>query len=249
MSGASFRCVVSNDVGKVISAEAELTVYSATPASIDKQPESAIVEVGRTASFTITTKGEPIPVFQWIIYRANAIRDKRMPKNVGELLEDNATYSGTHSNTLTVRSARLLMDGDEFVCTLSNGYLSSGQPVLNPPVPPIYTNKVSLQVFKPRSLIVSEPASVVTQPGSIVNFIVTVPVDTLPNFQWQCLPPRETVWQPLKNGLLYTGVNDGNLIVHEATLALSGTQYRCVLDDGFGGEPQYSKVVELTVKK
>jgi alpha-tubulin suppressor-like RCC1 family protein len=60
--GAKFSVAISNEKGTVTSAEAKLTVFP--PPTITTQPAGQTVNVGATATFTVTGAGESL-VYQW----------------------------------------------------------------------------------------------------------------------------------------------------------------------------------------
>ena len=65
-SGSTFRAVVSNSVGSVISAAATLTVTAAAVApTITTQPASQTVTAGQTATFTVGASGTATLTYQW----------------------------------------------------------------------------------------------------------------------------------------------------------------------------------------
>ncbi len=61
--GALFSCEVSNDLGRVVSNAARLTV-TATPVII-RQPVAQQVSVGGAATFSLTVEANPPPAYQW----------------------------------------------------------------------------------------------------------------------------------------------------------------------------------------
>jgi hypothetical protein len=62
-NGAQFSVVVSNGFGTVPSANAILTVNE--PPIIVAQPQNATVNLGQTATFSVTATGFPAPTYQW----------------------------------------------------------------------------------------------------------------------------------------------------------------------------------------
>jgi len=65
-NGSTFRCVVSNSGGSVTSNQATLTVSSgAVPPSITVQPVGLTVNVGQTATFSVTATGTAPLAYQW----------------------------------------------------------------------------------------------------------------------------------------------------------------------------------------
>ena len=102
------------------------TVYGPVTPAITSQPQSATIIEGGTATFTVTASGLTAPGYQW----------QRMPVGSGtwsNMTNISGTYVGTATGTVTVTNASLAMNGDQFQCVASNGYLpnaSSGTAIL-----------------------------------------------------------------------------------------------------------------------
>jgi alpha-tubulin suppressor-like RCC1 family protein len=122
MSGVQYRCVTSSATGSVISQPGTLTVYDTDPAIITQPGDQSIV-VGANAIFATSAIGiaNTSLTYQW----------QRLPAGSAEWsnLSDNATYSGTAANTLTIINTPALMNGDAFQCVISN---SVGTQTTNP---------------------------------------------------------------------------------------------------------------------
>jgi hypothetical protein len=65
-SSGTYFCVASNGAGTATTRSAQLTVYaSAVAPSISVQPASQTLNLGDTATFTVTAAGVPPPGYQW----------------------------------------------------------------------------------------------------------------------------------------------------------------------------------------
>lgn len=104
-NGAVFSCVVSNDYGSVTSNNATLTVQQSSTGTapvITQQPSSRTVQVGQTATFTVTATGTTPLNYQW---RKNG-----------------APISGATSGSYTTPPATTADNGALFSCVVSNSY-------------------------------------------------------------------------------------------------------------------------------
>jgi regulation of enolase protein 1 (concanavalin A-like superfamily) len=64
---STYRCVVTNRLGRKVSRSATLTIVPATRAPIiTTQPTDVTVPVGQVATFTVDTYGIPAPTLQWM---------------------------------------------------------------------------------------------------------------------------------------------------------------------------------------
>ena len=97
-NGAKFSVTISNASGSVTSSEATLTVQG--PPAITGQPAAASVNVGATASFTVTATGNTLS-YQW--------------------LKDDVVISGATSATYTTAATVAADDGAYYSVAVSNG--------------------------------------------------------------------------------------------------------------------------------
>ena len=105
-------------------------------------PASVSVAVGANPTFTVTATGNPTPTIQW---------ERQAANTVGFVaLSNNGTYSGVGTATLTVTNAALVMSGDQFRATVSNGVgaaVSSATPAtLTVQLAPAFTSVASTTV-------------------------------------------------------------------------------------------------------
>jgi kumamolisin len=78
-----------------------------------KQPAGLTVLPGQTATFSAPALGNPTPTYRW----------QRLPAGSATWadIDNNTTYGGSSTNTLTVSSATETMSGDAFRCRATNG--------------------------------------------------------------------------------------------------------------------------------
>lgn len=87
--------------------------YDRAAPIISKQPGNASIQVGDTASFSVSLKGTPLnPIkYQW---------QRRQGTGSWTSVKDNKTYAGAKTVKLTVSNVTRAMDGMQFRCVISN---------------------------------------------------------------------------------------------------------------------------------
>jgi len=127
MSGDNFQCLVSNANGSATSASAILVATNAV--TITNPPANQTVNAGANATFSVTASGVPTLTYQWQRQAAGTAS----PVN----LADGAVYTGTATATLTVKAVTIAMNGDMFLCIVTNafGNAASSPALLTVPVP------------------------------------------------------------------------------------------------------------------
>ena len=168
-NGYQYRCLVSNAYGDIYSASVLLTVVTAKPV-ITTQPKSITVAVGKTASFTVTAKGDGID-YLWLY---------RKPGESGWIAVS-AAAGKTANYTLTVAAKH---NGYQYRCRVRN---AKGI---------VYTNTVTLSVEN-YPAITTQPTDKTVNEGETVSFKVVASKAT--DYQWQYLKPGETKWKNVTN--------------------------------------------------
>lgn len=113
VDAGTYEVVVSNAGGTVTSRSAKVTVVAPTLSPmITAAPQDATATVAATTTFTVTASGFPAPTYLW----------QRLPAGatLWANLANTTAYSGTTTATLTIRSATLAMNGDQFRCVVTN---------------------------------------------------------------------------------------------------------------------------------
>ena len=109
-SGYRYRCVITDESGKVISAAAKLTVADTADPTIHTQPQDVSAAAGAAVQFTVGASGTEL-TYQWQ-YLA-----------VGSNAWNNCTTSGAKTATLTV-SAQEYRNGYQYRCVVTDGAVS-----------------------------------------------------------------------------------------------------------------------------
>ncbi|MCB1121967.1 MAG: immunoglobulin domain-containing protein [Verrucomicrobiae bacterium] len=114
MSGDQYRLVATNSEGSTTSNAATLTIEAVPdfPPVIETEPKHAPVYEFGPVTFEISATGKPAPAFQW--------QRKARGSDTWIELTDDATFSGSLTNRLTVSDITQAMSGDQFRCSASN---------------------------------------------------------------------------------------------------------------------------------
>ncbi|EDY19525.1 Peptidase S53 propeptide [Chthoniobacter flavus Ellin428] len=75
------------------------------------------------------------------------------------------------------------------------------------------------------------PPALTTAPAPNATFSVATNA-TITSYQWQRMPIGTTTWSNLSNGNPYSGVTTATLTITNVTMAMSGDQFRCVMNAG-----------------
>jgi len=116
---------------------------------IQKNPTNQTVLVGQNATFTVTVTGSDPLTYQWRVDGSPSLN-----------LQDNATYSGTTTPTLTVKAMSTALNGTSYSCVVRNnlGTQTTSGVVLNVQGPPEITTPLkSVSVAAGGSLTLTAP--------------------------------------------------------------------------------------------
>ncbi|MDP3072015.1 MAG: putative Ig domain-containing protein [Opitutaceae bacterium] len=226
MSGDQFQLVASNIGATVTSTAATLSINSAVPAFVT-QPQSTTVLIGNTGLFTAVASGNPTPTLRW----------QRLPVGgfVFSDLSDDATYSGTTGNVLSVSNATIGMNGDQFrsVATNTNGVVQS--------------NAATLTVSANAPVITLQPVAVTTNVGALVTFTANATGAPDPAFRWQRQPNGTTGFVDLADGGPYSGTQTTTLTIPAATAGMNGDLIRLVAINAGGSTPSNAVLLTLNL--
>src|SRR5205814_751076 len=100
-----YAVIVTNQARSGVSSSARLTVITSTPPSIVSQPQSRTVNLGQSASFSVTASGTAPLSYAWM-------------KN-GTQLSDGGNITGSRTTTLTVANVGAA-DAGNYAVVVSN---------------------------------------------------------------------------------------------------------------------------------
>jgi sugar lactone lactonase YvrE len=188
-------------------------------------PYSQTVAAGRPAWLFVSTRSG-YPVFlQW---------QRQASGGTWTNLTDDASFSGTGTDFLTVNMPTAAMNGDLFRCVVTDagGSVTSAAATLvvtGSNLPPIVT---------------TPPASWTATTGLNAVFVVTA-YSTIPmTYQWQRVASGSSTWNSLTDSASYSGTTTASLTVN-AIAAMNSDSFRCVLTNANGSV--VSSVAMLTV--
>ena len=82
--------------------------------------------------------------------------------------------------------------------------------------------------------ITAQPRSQLAVSAQNIIFSITGDGSPAPSYQWQISTDDGVSWSDLANDATYSGVSTNTLAVSDATLAMRGNQFRCVVSNGAG---------------
>ena len=186
---------------------------------ITGQPQPQVVYAGDTAAFSVSVEEAEGPAFQW----QSSFDGGETFSDVADGLLFGATLSGAHTETLTVSSASLMLDGLVFRVrvTVGDAVEFSGSATLSVVAP-------SLPVF------LSSPASRSVEEQSSAEFSVSAGGLPEPSVRWQVSSDGGATFVDLAAGAPYSGVNTTTLTVDPVALAMNGHRFRAVAENSEG---------------
>jgi hypothetical protein len=133
--------------------------YSGQPPTITKQPVNQTVNVGQTATFSVTATGTGTLTYQWF---------------------DNGTaIAGATSSSYTTPAAASTDSGSVFTVTVTN---ASGTVTSSPATLTVAAGSTTVETNAP--LVISQPANETVQVGQTATFSVTATGSAPLTYQW-----------------------------------------------------------------
>jgi len=170
-SGHEYRATFQNVAGKATSQPATLTVHL-LPA-VTKQPSSAVVDEGQSATFEAAASGFPTPAVQW------------------ELSSDGGTtwspVEGATSDKLTLVDVSGAQNGQLYRAVFTN---AAGQAT---------SQTATLTVHSPPVLTL-QPMSITVQAGEAASFEATASGFPSPTIQWEVSTNGGSTWKAVSGG-------------------------------------------------
>ena len=204
MAGHQFRCVLSNTCTVSLTSDAG-SLSIGTASSITSQPQPVTGCDGGTASFVLGATGSG-NIYQWQLNTPSGWVN----------ITNGGVYSGATTATLTLTNITMVLNGYEFRCLLSNAGC-----------PSVTASSAAILTVQALPSITGQPVSSTVCLGSGTSYSVTAQGTAL-TYQWQS--NNGTGWTNLSNGAVYTGATGLTLTISNTTLAMNGTQFRCVVN-------------------
>jgi len=202
--------------------------------TITQQPPKTI-SVNFNASFTLSVaaSGAPAPAYKWQYSRSST----------GTPVWQDFDNTVPSAKTATLSISNASGDGAQYHCIATN---SAGS---------VASDMTTLTVVYPPPSFAKQPASATVASGQTAKFSiqmnsVSVGYAIGTNEQWQAKRPGATAWFNVTAtnlpGATVTGIWNTDLTIANATVALNGYQFRCMLSNYYG--TAYSDPATLTVK-
>jgi alpha-tubulin suppressor-like RCC1 family protein/formiminotetrahydrofolate cyclodeaminase len=198
-SGHQYRAVFKNAAATATSEAATLTVQKAP--AVTKQPTGQTVNEGQAATFEAAASGFPAPTVQW------------------ELSTDGGgswnAIAGATSNTLTIASAKLSENGNQYRAVFTNAAAkaTSNAALLTVHVPPTVTQN---------------PTSKTVEAGESVSFEAAATGSPAPTVQWEVSTNGGGSWSQI------SGATATTLTIAKTQLSEDGHQFRAVFANAGG---------------
>ncbi len=225
MNSYQYRCVVTGSCPAINSSPATLTVNTAP--NITAQPASSTVYTGSPTSFTVAATGTNL-TYQWQVGLTGCAGSWNNVTNT-------PPYSGTTTATLTINPTSVAMNGYVYRCIVSGTCT------------PAATSACAVLTVNTPITITSQPANTTVCAGSTATFTVAVN-GTTPTYQWQESIDGGASWNNVNNGGIYSGATSTTLTLTGVTAAMTGYQYRCVVNGAPPGGVVNSSAATLTVQ-
>ncbi len=181
-----------------------------------RQPENAAVSDGLGAAFSADISGSPAPTLQWQ-RRAGGTGDfVNLPADPPADSSASATFTGTRTTALAIRTALNAMSGDQFRLLATS---SMGTAV---------TNVVTLVVNGGIPTFAQMPVSTTVTAGGTARFTAAVNLAPPGTLRWQRSPSGSSVFYDLGEGVPYSGTTTGTLTISGVTDAMAGDRFRLV---------------------
>jgi alpha-tubulin suppressor-like RCC1 family protein len=191
-SGGWYRAVFKNSAGQASTKAVTLTVLQRFPA-LTKQPAGVTVEEGHSASFEATASGFPAPTVQW-----------ELSTNAGGSW---TPVSGATTDVLTIASASISEDGDEYRAVFEN---TAGKAT---------SEAAELTVHNPPK-VTEQPQGATVQSGQSATFEATASGYPTPTVQWELSTNAGSTWSAV------AGATSDQLTISGVSASENGDEYR-----------------------
>jgi uncharacterized repeat protein (TIGR01451 family) len=221
LSGYQFRCLLSSTgcPSAIATSSAATLTVQALPTLVG-QPSSQTICVGSGTSFSVAASGTGL-TYQW---QVNTPTGYTTVSNGG-------VYSGATTPTLMITGATLSLTGNQYRC------------VVNGVCPPaLISNTATLTVHAPATVATSPVSKAVCSGSSVIFNVSGNSVPTI-NYQWQVSTNSGVSWTDIP------GANADSYSISNVSVALSGSQYRCLLSNGTCPAQAASAAAVLTVRQ
>ena len=197
LDGSQYRCVIKNCIGEIVSTP-ETLVVNQLPLMVNS-PQSQTVCVNEALMFIAGATGTGV-TYQWYV-----------SSDGGTNYSVAYNYNGYSTDTLTISSAGIEMNGLMFKCVAS---------AANPCTVTSESFEATLTVNE--TTITAHPVAVTICDGENASFSITGQGDAL-TYQWY------NDGNIINEDAMYSGTNTATLTITGATKTLNGAGYNCIV--------------------
>ena len=223
MNGYKYKCVVTGACPSAATSNPG-TLTVGTALTITSQPANSTVCAGATTSFGVTVSGAVIS-YQW--------QESTNGGGSWNTVFNGGVYSGATTATLTLTGVLASMNTYQYRCVVTGS------------CPPINSSPGILTVNTAPN-VTSQPSNSTICSTQNTSFSI-VATGTAISYQWQVsITGCAGAFSPLTNVAPYSGVTTATLNITNATTAMNGYAYKCVVT-GTCAPAATSNCVTLTV--
>jgi len=207
MNGYRYRCLIASGTCSLTSSNAQLTVRSLPV--ITTQPVNKIICEGLNTNFNLSTSNA-FSAYQWQV--------DQFGNNVFVNITDNATYSGSNSQFLSISNATPAMNNYLYRCVVGSC------------APDVTSNTVTLTVNS-LPIINTQPRDTFICGGNNAHFEVNT-VGTNLTYKWQSNFGSGTSYANINDGSNYSGTSTATLNLINPPASYNQFSYQCIVSSG-----------------
>lgn len=209
MNAYQYRCVVSGTCTLNNDTSLVRTLTVKNPPQITAEPSNVTICTGSNTGFGLTSNNSNNNNFQWQVDQGSGYLD----------LSDDATYSGSTNDTLSITNPGANFANYKYRCIVSGS------------CSPNDTSLVVSIVFNAATAIVTQPKHTTVCSGDTALFIIKSNGTNL-TYQWQL--DNGSGYNNISNGALFSGVTNDSLYVNNAQGSQNAYKFRCIVTGACG---------------
>jgi hypothetical protein len=225
MNGYAYRCVITGTCAPPATSGCGLLTVN-TAITITTPPANTTVCAGATATFNVVAAGTT-PAYQW--------QESTNGGGSWNNVINGGIYGGATTATLTLTGVTAGMNANQYRCVVT-GSAPCG----------VVNTTAGILTVNTAPAITTHPTATTTLCVGDNTIYTVVANGTALTYQWWVSTDGGTIYNPLANGGVYSGVTTATLTITGATAAMSTYKYRCVVS-GTCTPPATSNVGTLTV--
>ena len=210
LNNSSFRCLINGACPGTATTNCTLLTVN-TPLAVTSPPANSTLCAGAAATFTVAVTGTA-PTYQW--------QESTNGGNSFTNINNGGIYSGATTAAVNLTGITAGMNNYQYRCIISGATSCAA----------VNSANAVLTVNTAPAITAQPVASTTLCAGSNITYTATANGTAL-NYQWQLSTAGAGgPWSNVTNGGVYSGATTGSLVITAATAAMSGYQYRSVVD-------------------